>query len=470
MHARTRTQAPKSLTLFALSAALLAGGCSLIAGGTSKLGSSSPVKGGSAPELAADEDDPPHVRAALDQLDSMEKLITARDYQTYARESSRFQRTFLFQNGWADEPKHDAMYARLSALDAQAIASFGGRVAGAAGDAARLTKGVDEDAIEAAGEMLKACSNAAGLQASRSGDGADKLATALAAYEKAIARVTKLDPKAFRFIGDNDVAMEMLACEHELVGTASEVGDEYQPEVHPKTETERGCGVMEWMADGVQIGSGRFAPYSRTVGGSDGAATPIACNKIPKRSKAGKQFAAAIREFADRESQRVADLIVVTKGAPEIQADDDDLRLHRYQVLVAYSKKFEFSKNPCGPGKTFCEAGGSRGAEAYNRMEHHLARAAVHAGRDADRCKQHLKQAIDRATWFAQFRADAIKSKQWETGATYKTKLGAKLPEPEFVASFAAQGERADAMLLDKFCTRAAAPAKAGKATRAAKK
>ena len=74
---------------------------------------------------------------------------------------------------------------------------------------------------------------------------------------------------------------------------------------------------------------------------------------------------------------------------------------------------------------------------ALPRLQFALERAAFHAGKDADKCKKFLEEVKSQATWFVTFRADAIKSKSWITGATYKTKKGEKLPEAKFVAAFA---------------------------------
>ena len=64
---------------------------------------------------------------------------------------------------------------------------------------------------------------------------------------------------------------------------AGDFEDAYIPEVAGKFELEKGCGAVDFLIDGVQIGSGRFAPYTRTVGGRQGLErTP--CNKLAKRN------------------------------------------------------------------------------------------------------------------------------------------------------------------------------------------
>ena len=100
----------------------------------------------------------------------------------------------------------------------------------------------------------------------------------------------------------------------------------------------------------------------------------------------------------------------------------------------------------------FCEAGGSKGALAFNRLEHALDRAQVNAGSNAQLCKAHLKDAVARGKWFGEFQADSKKTGTWTSGATYKTKKGEKLEETAFVAAFKAKGQLADERLLGTYC------------------
>jgi hypothetical protein len=123
---------------------------------------------------------------------------------------------------------------------------------------------------------------------------------------------------------------------------------------------------------------------------------------------------------------------------------------------MAYSKEFTFSGNPCGgtDEKLFCEAGGSKGARAYNEMEHHLDRARFLAGKAPDRCKQHLKDAVKNWESFSSMMEEMKKSKEWIGGATYRTKKGVKLKEKDFVASFEEKAGQADEKLGAKYCAR----------------
>ncbi|MBA3404525.1 MAG: hypothetical protein H0U13_07585, partial [Gemmatimonadaceae bacterium] len=63
------------------------------------------------------------------------------------------------------------------------------------------------------------------------------------------------------------------------------------------------------------------------------------------------------------------------------------------------------------------------------------------------------------AAGFETLRADLVKSGEWKSGATYKTKKGAQLKEQDFIRSFAEQGKLADDRLLEKYCDKPAAPA-----------
>jgi hypothetical protein len=438
--------------------------CSLLAKGKASVGGAhgagSPGGVASAPAVKADDDDPPHVRAALEQLDKLAEMIEQRDFAHYAPESRRFQGTFIFHHGWEGEKKHDAMKARLDALDAQAFQAFGGRLA-AVGDAQRVLK-LDDEAVEAAVEAVAACHKAASQPSNSDGDAANKVAQATASYEKALARAVKADPSALHYYGEQksggsvDVPTVLMECEVEIAGTSTQVADDYVPEATPKTETEKGCGVIEWLADGVQLGARSFAPYTRTAGGNSFVERKP-CNKMVKKNRYPRALLDAAKDFADHVNVKLGDLVIVTDGKPYTEVNEEDLHVYRYQKLLAYSKAWEFSKNPCGGDKVFCEAGGSQAAAAYNRLEHELARAAVHAGAKPELCKAHLKEARARAAWFEEFHTRGVKSGDWIAGATYKTKRGEKLKERDLIAAFADKGKLADDHLVDKYCTRPAA-------------
>lgn len=434
--------------------------CSMFAKGKSSLGSGAPsaggVPGGVGPKV--DDDDPPHVARAIERLDAMAKLIEARSFAEYARESADFQGTFIFQNGWAGEKKRDSMKSRLDALDAAAFKAHGGRLT-VVGDAKRVLK-LDTGTVAAVEEAVDACDEAAKTPTSGGGGAAIELAKRVKAYEATLARVTKMDATAFRYFGEArrgtiDVPTKLMKCEVALAAAESQYADEYIAEETPKGEVETGCGVISWVARGVSLGGGRWSPYERAAGG---ASFPerLACNKLPKTNKLPAPFRSSAQDFASYVDVKLASMVNVIDGKPTVETSDEDLRVYRYQSFNAYSKQWKFAKNPCGEGKLFCEAGGSRGATAYNKLEHALDRAAVHAGGNPDRCGQHLQEAKNHAKWFAEFHADAVKSGSWITGATYKTKKGEKLPEKAFIAAFEAKGKLADDRLIEKYCAKPA--------------
>ena len=448
--------------------------CNLMASGKSSLGgksssgstptssSSSTTNDGegeseaSAPDSAAASEDEKILAdegVAQHDLGSLDTAAKNRDYRNYALGSMRLHKRLLRGGGWQDKKKDAYIAHRLEQLDKVVYKPFA-RLTDTVGDAKRVLE-ADEDAIAAAKEMVDACNTAA--RSNRIGAGVQKeLAKKIAAYEKLMARVTKLDAKAFRFIGnDVDIATDLLSCEGSLAEAMGDTEDEYVPEVVNQVENDKDCGAVDFLIDGVQTGGGNFAAYSRTAGGRQGLER-MPCNKLGKKNKFPKGMAVAVKEFAEDIGMNLSDMVIVVAGASYVEGDDDDGRLHRYQKLTAYSKKFEFSGNPCGSGKLFCEAGGSRGATAFNRTEHAFDRAAVHAGKAPDRCKAFLKKATQEAEGFAQFREESIKSKSWISGATYKTKKGAKLKEKEFVAAFAQKGEQAQEMLDNKYCAKPA--------------
>lgn len=459
-----------SLTGLAACSIISQGKDSLGDGASDKLGDAAGDKASEAagdspvadvPQVKADDDDPPHVVRALERLDEMEKNIKDRDWARYARESRDFNGTILFQDGWKGERKLGKIKKRLAALDAAAFKAFGGRVSKLIGSGKRVTKEIDADAFEAGVAALDACQTAAGTTTTGTGDAKNKLAESIKAYEKASARALKMDKAVFRYFGDSggrhmtvDMPTKILECEAELIAADLQFGDEYEPEVAPETEAITACGSMRWLAGGIQTGGGTFAPYERVAGGAE-YPQKIPCKKVKKKGKVPRTLGNAIAQWKDY--YEIKDVVFETEGAPYIDENDDDLRLWRYQVVMAYSKSFKFSGNPCGgtEEKLFCEAGGSKGARAYNVMEHHLDRARVHAGKAPDRCKEHLKGAVKSWESFSSMMADMKKSKSWISGATYRTKKGAKLPEKDFVASFEEKASNADDKLTEKYCARA---------------
>jgi hypothetical protein len=444
---------------------LLLSGCSMIAGGKASLGgksASGPSSSGGSPTATNNNNNDNDGESASvgetsseienprkQTLEGLAKRIEAGEMAMYALESHREHAKLAFMEDRWREPKQDALVAkRLAELDAIAYKKYP-RVAANVGDGSRVRE-ADEDAVEAAKKMISACQAVASIRGSS--EMGKEIADKTGAYEKEIARVKKLDPKAFHYLGENvDVPADMLSCEHGIAETSGYASDRYVPETAGPAPTEKICGMVDVLIDGVQLGGGRFAPYTRTVGGRQ-AMEELDCKKLAKKNKYPKPMAAAVKEVAEDMDIKLSDMTIVAKGAPYIKADDDDGRLHRYQIVTVYSKSFTTAGNPCGKGKTFCEAGGSRGATAYNMAEFALERAAFHAGKDADKCKKFLEEVKTQATWFAQFRDESIKSKSWITGATYKTKKGEKLPEAKFVAAFAKKGQDAEEMLDNKYC------------------
>ncbi|MDQ3338730.1 MAG: hypothetical protein M4D80_26490 [Myxococcota bacterium] len=443
---------------------LLLSGCSMIAGGKASLGGKSASAPSSSKASAPSTDNPggsTDVGETPDEienprrqtLEGLAKRIEAGEMSMYALESHREHSKLAFMEDRWREPPQDALVAkRLAQLDAIAFKKYP-RVAANVGDGVRVSE-ADEDAIEAAKKMIAACQSVASIRGSS--EMGKELADKTAAYEKEIARVKKLDPNAFRYLGkDVDIPADMLSCEHGISETAGYAEDRYIPETAASAPTEKQCAAVDFLIDGVQLGGGRFAPYTRTVGGRQ-AMEAMDCKKLAKKNKFPKTMTAAVKEVAEEVGFKLSEMTVVAKGAPYIEADDDDGRLHRYQILTVYSKNFEAAGNPCGKGKVFCEAGGSRGATAFNMVEFAFERAAAHAGKDADKCKKFLEEAKQQAAWFAEFREDSIKNKSWISGATYKTKKGVKLPEKAFVAAFAEKGKDAEEMLDNKFCRKPA--------------
>ena len=409
-----------------------------------------------APKVAADEDDPDDVRAAIRDLSEAEGELAKADFQRYSSTSARYNYSFYVKKEYDQYKKAPQLKARLEALDAKAVAMVGGDLAKNWGDGMPVTAAKSPEAIEAVQKAIDLCDRATDTAGSyHAGEThATRIRDNVKKYEDALARALRADPGIVRYVGDTGsgtiyVPGELMKCESRIADARIDIDDEYQPE-EAKGETEKGCGREDFLADGIQTGSNVFASYHRTAGG-ESYPEKIACSKIPAKTTAPRAFADAIHELEDNDGVKV---VVAVDGKPWVEESQDDYRLHRFQKLVAYSKSFSFAKNPCGPGdKMFCEAGGSKTARMFNELQHHIARAEVHAGTRPDRCKAHLKDATKLWEEFQSFHDDAVKSHGWIAGATYKTHAGEKLSEKDLLAKFEQQAKLADDRVLGDYCT-----------------
>lgn len=443
--------------------------CSLVAKIKGKSAGDVASASGASP-ITADAKDSPAVKNALKDLADLEAVFKEKNWNEYALQSRRLHSYFLFDDGLHGEAKRKKIMKRLGRLDADAFGMFP-RLKELVGRGKRVLEAdIEKSAIEPLVAVLDACSDSDDIRSK------EALDTTVVAYEKAIARVKKVDPNAFRYFGSTnsrygskDIPSALLACEGNLAARASAFAEEYVPETVPDTEVEVGCGMATFLADGIRVGPGRFDSYTRTEGGAS-YPEKIDCKQLKKKNKFAGAFSSAVRDYASYIEIPGRELFIVADGKPYVEESQSDGRLHRFQKLVAYSKKFRFAKNPCGGKKVFCEAGGSKGMTAFNRMEHALARAEVHAGSNPKLCRAHLEDAKSRADWFAGFYADAKKDGSWIAGATYKTKKGQKLKEASFISKFKENGELAEEHLSDGFCDAPAAEKQARTGTRHGKR
>jgi hypothetical protein len=436
-----------------LSAALIGlSACSLVAKVRGKSGDADMASASGSSPLMADPKDSPRVKNKLDDLAELEKMFREQRWSDYATQSTRLHTYFEFENGLEGEPKRDKMMRRLGVLDANAFKTFP-RLQPLLASSTRVVEGAnDKQTLAPLVVVLDACDDTKDIRSKTA------LAEKIDAYEKALARVKKVDETAFRYFGDTssrygtkDIPNALLVCEGNLAAAESSLADEYVEETVPATEVEVGCGRAEFLADGIRVGPNQFAPFTRTEGGAS-YPEKVSCKKLKKKKKYGSALADAVANYATYIEIPQRDLVIVAEGKPFVDESDSDGYLHRYQKLVAYSKKFRFAKNPCGGEKIFCEAGGSKGAAALNRMEHALDRARVHAGSNPQLCMSHLKDAKSKADWFAEFYAESKKSGSWIAGATYKTKKGKKLKEAAFISRFEEKGQLAEERLAGAYC------------------
>jgi hypothetical protein len=432
------------------------------AGGAKQAASSSVSE---APKVEASESDSPKIHNLLRNLNAAEEALAKSDFKTYGLESRRLNQTFYVEKAIDNEAKGGQLKARLATLDMKAVKSIGGLIGKHYGDGKRVTEVKNPEVIEAMDKAIDLCEDATVTHGvyNKGETYATRLADNMKKYEEALDRAMRVDPNIIRYVGrgksgDWDVPAVLIACEGQIAAHRLNLEDEYVEEVPPDGSTEKkGCGRVTWLADGVLVGANKFAEYTRTEGGQSWT-EEIACNKIPKKDKVGKELARAIKEFRSYNTTYKG-LVFVVKAKPYVEESKDDYRLHKWQEIEAYAKEMPLRANPCGGEKVFCEAGGSKGGKMFNIMEHAIDRGDAHAGVRPERCKNQLKFAFKVWEEFRDFRDDLKKSGEWIEGATYKTKKGEKLPEKDFVAKFEKLGKLADTRVLGDYCTKPAAPA-----------
>ncbi len=420
-----------------------------------------------APKVEASDDDPSEITNALRDLEEAEKKLAEGELDGYARKSSGLNYSFYVKKEVDGAKKGGKLKARLASLDGKAVQTVGGLIAKHYADGKRVTELKNKEAIEAMEKAISLCEGA--TQTSGVYNKGETYATRLAdnqkKYEEALDRAMRVDANIIRYVGDwtrggyADVPSKLIACESKISGHRLDIEDKYVDETAPEGASEKkGCGKVTFLIDGVQVGPNKFAAYTRTAGGQS-YTEEIACNKIPKKDKTGKDHARGIKEFKEYNKEFGGGLVFVVKAKSYVEESKDDYRLHKWQEVEAYGKKMPLRANPCGAEKVFCEAGGSKGGKMFNIMEHSIDRGDVHAGVRPDRCKAQLKYAFKLWEEFREFRDDLKKSGDWIEGATYKTKKGEKLPEPDFVAKFEKLGKLADERSLGDYCSKKATPA-----------
>jgi hypothetical protein len=411
-----------------------------------------------APKVAASEDDPHEIKSVMRDLDEMEKWSQEGGGLRFGAVSAAIgKRLFLEKEDaiW-NHSKHGKLKQRYLAIKVGFARAAGPRAVEIMADGMPLTE-ENSDAKEAMDAALRACSDLQKISNSE-----DRIPI----YEEKLARAKKIDAKTLRANG-NDVRFAI--CEHTLSDRKMDFEDEYVQEKAPEGASEKkGCGKITWLADGVQIGSGKFAAYTRSAGGQS-YSEEIPCGKVPAKDKFGTELARAVKEFKDY-NKDIKNPVFVVRSKSYIEESKNDYRLHRWQEIEAYSKSMPLRANPCGAEKVFCEAGGSKGGRMFNELEHMMDRADVHAGIRPARCKEHLKNAFKKWETFRDFRDGLKKSGDWVEGATYKTKKGEKLKEKDFVAKFEKLGTLADERALGDYCSSKQASKSAAPATKSDKK
>ncbi len=199
------------------------------------------------------------------------------------------------------------------------------------------------------------------------------------------------------------------------------------------------CGRFPFIVEAEWVRAKKFGPYQYNVRGD---LEKLPCDKLVKKNKFGKEVADAVA--AMRKDQEDPSIIVVQTDKPYEGSKDTGER-DRFLPLMAYSKHMKGLDGPCGAGYQ-CEAGGFEVPGTWNKLEHALARAAVHAGKDEARCKAQLKIAASKITWFAQEHELHGKLPYWKkmkyVNRAGDTKLDAAGLEKHFAAREALIKER----------------------------
>lgn len=340
-------------------------------------------------------------------------------------------------------PKLAAMKARLHALDLRLVDMAGERARDIYGDGRRVAT-AKKLAIEEIGGALGYCR----------GRRPQSIVEGHARWLAKVERAKQIDPAITSYRGQiggghYDVKLELVLCEYLTTKARLAVDDEYQPE-SLKAQSRKGCGKRTFLAAGVQIEGGKFAPY-RLVDGSATVPVKIACGAVPRASKLPKDLATAAAQLKKQERYRVVTFALDGEAYVEEQRG----RLYQYQSVVAYSPEMVFGMNPCGDEKTICEQTPSKSIAHYNEMAHHARRAQLHKdARRLEYCRASLKAAFTAFEALTDFVDGAKQSGAWIAGLKYRIRGGQILTEAAFLDRARKEGKLIEARRLADDCAK----------------
>jgi len=394
-----------------------------------------------APALALAGGDPPEVSNTEHSLDAMAGFLKTKRFDMYKMRRNEAERE-LYDNA-SDAMKKHAKFGplkeRFRALDAALIKAAGGHAAEIWGDGKRTTK-VSPDGLAAAKDALGACQS---VKADDPGS--------YKKYEDKLARAKKIEAGALRYAGVEDgwsidVALELVLCEATVAAARTAAADEL-PIATGNAKKYTDCGYSEYTMQALKISGSKFGPW-QLAGVPVTNGYPMECKKLPKTGK----IPADIKKGALREFTLDKGDVLAMVG--DIDVQQDGLKIYKLARVRIYSKTTEITTGDCGEKDTnlVCAGSGSRTADAYDRINHYVKRAAVHKGKDIDNCKELLKRAYKTSEEWKDFQASAKKSGDWKTGLKYKTLAEGVLTEDQITGKIRELGTKADEQSRSSYC------------------
>lgn len=370
------------------------------------------------PAVAVSDDDPVELKNLVSDFEAMEAAIQSGDMTKFWSHHATAMNELYFtpEEDVASHDKFPKMQQWMAAIEAELARRAGGHAVEIYGDGKTSSTSPKQTAAELAEEALQQCKHAAGAGS------IEQLEEAYQAYEKTLARVTKIDPGAVRFrdAEGKDTRAPLLMCEFSVTWQRNLFADQ-PPQEPTRGKKYTGCGYTPISFRSLKVGKNQFAPFESLAGTASNVAMP--CNKMPRKTKVAKELRAV---FSTQLSGMDKGDVVVQDGGFEFQ--QDGLEITRWASVRVYSKNTDLVESPCGGNdpKLVCEASGSVAATTYNHLKHYLARAVLRKkGGAGEVCKELLQRAMRGGEELESTRDQRMKAGEWLADRTYQTADGA---------------------------------------------